>query len=93
MREECESMRRAAVAGEVSAVLVYGADRLPRNGSELLAALEEFDGHGVPVHFVKDQHGIRARTVSRLRRATNVLVRFVLSLVGHGNANTARNRD
>ena len=84
MREEFERMRRAAAAGEVDAVFVGSADRLPRNGPEFLAALEELDGHGVAVHFVENQHGIRTRAVRRLRQAANVLVRFVLSLVGHG---------
>ena len=78
---------------EVGAVFIHTATRLPRNERESLAVLEGVDGHGVPVHSVNNQHGIRARAEVRLRRAVNVLVRFVLSLVGHGNSNTARNRD
>ena len=74
-------------------VFVHTATRLPRNETGSLAVLEELDGHGVPVHLVKNRHGIRARAGVLLRRAVNILVRLVLSLVGHGNSNTARNRD
>ena len=84
MREEFERMRRAAAAGEVDAVFVYGASQLSRDETGFLAALEELDGHGVAVHLVKDQHGIQTRAVRRLRQAANALVRVVLSLVGHG---------
>ena len=93
MREEFERMRRAAAAGEVDAVYIYSTDRFPRNRSEFSPALEELDRSGVAVHVVKNRHGVRARTVRRLQQATNALVRFVLSLFGHGKSNTARNRE
>ena len=93
MREEFERMRRAVAGGEVDAVVFHSFDRLSRNEPEFWAALEDFDGHGVSVHFVKNRHGIRARAVRRLRPAANALVRFVLSLFGHGKSNTARNRE
>ncbi len=93
MREEFERMRRAAAAGEVDAVYIYSADRFPRNRSEFSAALEELDRSGVAVHVVKNQDGIRPRVMSRLRQAANALAKFVLSLVGRGNANTASNRE
>ena len=85
MREEFERMRRAAAAGEVDAVFVYGASQLSRDETGFLAALEELDGHGVAVPIlVKNQHGIQTRAVRRLRQAAGALVRFALSLVGHG---------
>lgn len=93
MREEFKRMRRAAAAGEVDAVFVHSDDRLRRNGSEFLAALEELERSGVAVHVVKHQHGVRARAMVRFRQTSKGLVRFVLSLVGHGNSNTARNRE
>ena len=92
MREEFERMRRAAAAGEVGAVFVCDADRSSRHESELVAPLQELDGHGVSVHSVRNQHRVRARVMSRFRQTLNALVRFVLSLVGHGNSNTARDR-
>ena len=85
MREQFERMRRAAAAGEVDAVYIYSTDRFPRNRSEISPALEDFDGHGVAVHFVKNRHGIRARALRRLRQATNALVTFVLSCLDTGN--------
>ena len=78
---------------KLRAVFVHTATRLPRNERPCLAVLEELDGHGVPVHLVRNQHGLRTRAAIRIRREVNFLVRFVLSLVGHGNSNTARNRD
>jgi DNA invertase Pin-like site-specific DNA recombinase len=86
-------MRRAAVSGEVDVVIVHSVDRLPRNEPEFWAVLMELDGHGVPVHFVKNRHGIRARALRRLRQAANALIWFVPSLFGRGNSNTARNRE
>lgn len=78
---------------KLRAVFVHTATRLTRNQPELLAILEELDSHGVPVRLVKNQHGFRTRAAIRLWRKVNVLVGFVLSLVGHGNSNTTRNRD
>ena len=78
---------------EVGAVFVHTTARLPRNEAEFLAVPEELDGHGVPVYLVGDQQGLRTRVGIRIRRAVNVLVRFVLPLFGRGNSNTARNRD
>ena len=93
MREEFERMRRAAAAGEVDAVFVHGNDRFTRNGSEFSAALEELDRSGVAVHVVKNQGGILTRAMSHLWHTANALVRFVLSLVGHGNSKTTRNQE
>ena len=87
MRKEFERMRRAAADGEVDVVIVHSVDRL------LCDELEELAGDGVSVHFVRNRHGIRARASRRLRQAAHALVRFVPSLFGHGNSNTARNRE
>ena len=93
MREHLEMLRHAVAAGEVSAVLVHSASRLWRNQPELLGEMEELDRHGVSVHFVKNRHGVRSWAISRFRQRSNALVTFVLSLIGHGNSNTARNRE
>ena len=93
MREEFEKLRRSVAAGDVDAVIFYRASRSSRSQPEFLAALEELDGHGVAVHFVNNRHGMRRRAMSRLRQTAHNLVKFALSLVGHENSHTVRNRD
>ena len=85
MRRQFEMLRQAVAAGEVDAVVVYSASRLPRDGSESLALLKEFDSHDLEVHVVKSQHGILRRAMSRLSQTANTLVKYVLSLVGRGD--------
>ena len=43
MREEFEKLRRAVVAGEVGAVIVYRVCRLSRDAPELQELLRELD--------------------------------------------------
>ena len=54
MREEFEKLRRAVVAGEVGAVIVYRVCRLSRDAPELQELLRELDGLDVEERFDDD---------------------------------------